>query len=148
MLWLMEKTFFYQSIKNDRTYDNIWEIEIGRGDDYTTGRLPNYIYLKYYYKMIATDLSKQQELDAHPKTIQQISFTRNLDRTGNTIIFLQCFIIEEAKETILNFSQETMGVLKICLALIWHKMTQYNTLNVEVSNSRLNELIYLIFLVL
>ena len=114
----MEKTFFYQSIKNDRTYDHIWEIEIGRGDDYTTGRLPNYIYLKYYYKMIATDLSKQQELDAHPKTIQQISFTRNLDRTGNTIIFLQCFIIEEAKETILNFSQETMGVLKICLALI------------------------------
>ena len=52
------------------------------------------------------------------KKIQQISFTRNLDRTGNTIIFLQCFIIEEAKETILNFSQGTMGVLKICLALI------------------------------
>ena len=50
--------------------------------------------------MIAIGLSKQQVLDADPKTIQQINFTANLDRKGNTIMF---FFIEEAKETVLNF---------------------------------------------
>ena len=47
--------------------------------------------------MIAVDLSKQQALDAEPKAIQQISFTANLDRAGNTRLY---FILEEAKETI------------------------------------------------
>ena len=54
------------------------------------------------------DLSKQQALDADPKAIQQISFTANLDLDGNTTIF---FIIEETKETILDFSQGTAEVL-------------------------------------
>ena len=44
--------------------------------------------------MIAVDLSKQQALNVDPKAIQQINFTVNLDRAGNTKIF---FIIEEAK---------------------------------------------------
>ena len=58
--------------------------------------------------MIAVDLSKQQALDADPKAIQQINFTANLDRAGNTRIY---FILEEAKETVLNFSQWTVNVL-------------------------------------
>ena len=58
--------------------------------------------------MIAIDLSKQQALDADPRGIQQISFTANLDRAGNTRIY---FISEEAKETILDFSQGTVKVL-------------------------------------
>ena len=37
--------------------------------------------------MIAIDLSKQQALDADPRTIQQINFTTNLDRAGNTAMF-------------------------------------------------------------
>ena len=45
--------------------------------------------------MIAIDLSKQQALDADPRAIQQINFTANLDRVGNTTMF---FIIKEAKE--------------------------------------------------
>ena len=58
--------------------------------------------------MIATDLNKQQALDADLKAIQQINFTGNLDRPeGATIIF----IIEEVKEIILDFSQETVKVL-------------------------------------
>ena len=47
--------------------------------------------------MIAIDLSKQNELDADPRAIQQINFTAVLDRAGKTTIF---FIIEEAKEII------------------------------------------------
>ena len=52
--------------------------------------------------MISVDLSKQQALDADPKTTPQINFTANLDRTGNTIFY---FILEEAKETVFEFSQ-------------------------------------------
>ena len=55
--------------------------------------------------MIAIDLSKKQALDADPRAIQQINYTVNLDRAGNTTIF---FIIEEAKETVLKFSQRTV----------------------------------------
>ena len=58
--------------------------------------------------MIATDLSKQQALDANPKAIQQINFTANLDREGNTKLY---FILEEAKETVFEFSQGTVKVL-------------------------------------
>ena len=58
--------------------------------------------------MIAIDLSKQQALDADPRAIQQINFTANLDKAGNAAMF---FIIEEAKETVLNFSQGTAKVL-------------------------------------
>ena len=58
--------------------------------------------------MITIDLSKQQALDADARAIQQINFKTNLDRAGNTRIF---FILEEAKETILDFSQGTVKVL-------------------------------------
>ena len=64
--------------------------------------------MKNYYKMIALDLSKQRALDANPKAIQKINFTANLDRTENTTMF---FIIEEAKESILDFSQRKLEVL-------------------------------------
>ena len=58
--------------------------------------------------MTAIDLSKQQALDANPKAIQQINFTAILDRAGNTRIY---FILEEVKETVLDFSQGTGKVL-------------------------------------
>ena len=70
--------------------------------------LLDYPYFKENYKMIAIELSKQQALDADPKAIQQINFTENLDRAGKIRIY---FILEEAKETILNFSQGTVKVL-------------------------------------
>ena len=58
--------------------------------------------------MIATDLCKQKELDADPKAMQWIHFTGNIEQAGNTTMF---FIIEEAKETILNVSEGIMKVL-------------------------------------
>ena len=96
------ENFFDQPIKNNKvTYENIRKIATGQGDDYTTGCLLDYPYFMDTYKMIAVDLSKQQALDADPKAIQQINFTANLDRAGNIRVF---FILEEAKETILDFS--------------------------------------------
>ena len=84
------------------------KIATGKGDDYTTGCLLDYPYFKENYKMIAIDLSRQNELDADPRAIQQINFTANLDRAGNTTIF---FITEETKETVFEFSQDTLKVL-------------------------------------
>ena len=96
------------------TYENIRKTAAGQGDAYTTGCLLDYIYLKSirlcktYYKIIAIDLRKQQALDADPKGIQQINLTANLDRANNTRFY---FIHEEAKETVFEFSQETVKVL-------------------------------------
>ena len=58
--------------------------------------------------MIAVGLSKQQALDADPRAIQQINFTANLDRAGNTRVY---FILEEAKETILDFCKSIVNIL-------------------------------------
>ena len=103
------RNFFDQPIDSiAKTYENIRKVAIGHGDDYTTGCILDYSYFKENYKMIAIDLSRQQELDADPRKIQQINFTTNLDRPGNTTIF---FIIEEAKKTIFEFSQGTVKVL-------------------------------------
>ena len=77
------KNFFDQPAKNDKvTYENTRKFATGQGDDYTTGCLLDYIYFLKYYKMVAVDLSKQQGLDADPKTIQQINFTANLNIPG------------------------------------------------------------------
>ena len=103
------RNFFDQPINSmSKTYENIRKIATGKGDDYTTGCLLDYSYFKDHYKLIAIDLSKQQALDPNPRAIQQIIFTANLDRDGNTTMF---FIIEEAKETALDFSQGTIRVL-------------------------------------
>ena len=57
--------------------------------------------------MIAIYLSKQQVLDADPKAIQQTNFTANLDRESARFYL----ILEEAKETVFEFSQGTVEVL-------------------------------------
>ena len=103
------ENFFDKPIKNNKvTCENIRKIGTGQGDDYTTGCLLDYPYFKDTYKMIAVDLSKQQELDVDLRAIQQINFIGNLDRAGNIRIY---FILEEAKETILNLAQGTVKVL-------------------------------------
>ena len=58
--------------------------------------------------MIAIDLSKQQALDADPRAIQQINFTANLDKAEGATMF---FVIEEAKETAMDFSRGMVKVL-------------------------------------
>ena len=103
------KNFFDQSIKNDKiTCKNIRKIATGKGDGYTTGCLLDYAYFKNYFKIIAIDLSKQRALDTDSRAIQQINFPLNSDRTRNTRVY---FILEEAKETFLEFSQGTVKVL-------------------------------------
>ena len=82
------------------------KIAAGQGDDYTTGCLLDFSYFKKNYRLIAADLSKQKALDADPKAIQQIIFT---GKTDNPIRVY--YILEQSKETILEFSKGTTKVL-------------------------------------
>ena len=47
------------------------------------------------------------------------------------------FVIEETKETVLDFSQGTIKILWAWFNFDQYKMTQYNNLNVKLSNSQL-----------
>ena len=147
--------YFDYPVKSDmRTYDKIGKIATDQGDDYTNGCLLDYNYFNKHYKMVTIDLSKQQTLGVDPKAIQQIDFTGNLDWDEGAKIF---FIIKEAKENILNFSQRTVRVLWMssydlstaCSTILFclyvkikyqDKTTQYNTLNAKLSNAQLNKL--------
>ena len=102
------RNLFDKPLKNYLKTYNIRKIATGQGDNYTTGCLLDYPYFKKYYKLIAIDLSKQQKLDADPKAIQQINFTRNVSRAEGATMF---FIIEEPKETVLDFSKGTVKAL-------------------------------------
>ena len=95
------RNFFDQPISSmNKTYKNITKIATGKGDDYTTGCLLYYPYFKENYKMIAIDLSRQNELDADPRAIEQINFTANLARAGNKQHFL---LLKKQKKQCLNF---------------------------------------------
>ena len=87
----------------------------GQRDDRRTSSLLHDVYFKNYYKMITIDWTKQQTLDVDPEAIQPINFTGNIDRARKTTMF---FIIEEVKEATLDFSQETVRVLRIYFILI------------------------------
>ena len=75
----------------------------------------DYNYFKNYYRIIATDFSKQQVFGTNPKAIQETYFIADLERAGNTTML---FIIEDAEETISGFSQRTVQLLGIFFTLI------------------------------
>ena len=108
------QNFFNHPVKSNlRTYDTIQKIANSQGDYDTTSCLLDYNHFNKYYKMIAIDLNKQEALDADPKAVQQVNSTWNLaqERNANTTLF---FIIEEVKETILDFLQGTLKELWMC----------------------------------
>ena len=83
---------FYDQPINDliKQYNEIRKISAGQGDDYTTGCLLDFAYLKKNCRLIAADLSKQKALDANPTAIQQIIFTGKASE--NTAVY---YILEE-----------------------------------------------------
>ena len=60
-------------------------------------------YFEENWNFIAVNLIKQS-FDIYPKAIEQMDFTGNLERAGNTTMF---FITEDVKETISGLSQRT-----------------------------------------
>ena len=64
------------------------------------------LFWKKKYRLIAADLSKRKALDVDPRAIQQIIFTGTIKSTvNNTRVIIYC-ILEQSKETILQFSKE------------------------------------------
>ena len=86
-------------------YTELKKVMTGKGEDYATGSLLDFNYFDKHYKLVAVDLSKQKELDADPRAIQQIEFKYMLG-TNSTIYF----VLEKSKETILEFYKETVKV--------------------------------------
>ena len=62
-------------------------IEMTKNNNYTTGSLLDYEYFKDHYKLIATDLSKQIELE-NTDLKQQINFISRLEENNATMFFI------------------------------------------------------------
>ena len=79
----MEKHFYNQPIDSDiKRYEEIGKLITGKGEDYTTGCLLNYDYIKNHYRLIWVGLSRQKATpDTSQKAIQQIEFVRQLKKT-------------------------------------------------------------------
>ena len=100
------RNFYDNPIESDiEKYRESKKLMIGKGEDYTTGSLLDYNYFKKLYKSAAVDLSKQKELDADPRSIQQIEFKYMLE-TNSTIYW----VLEKSKETVLEFYKGTVKV--------------------------------------
>ena len=93
------RNFYDNPIENDiEKYRELKKVIIGKGEDYTTGSLLDYDYFKKHYKLIAVDLSKQKELDADPRAIQQIEFKYMLEGNNNNNSTMY-WLLEKSKET-------------------------------------------------
>ena len=78
------ENFYNQLFDSDiKRYEEIRKLTIGQDEDYTTECLLDYDYIKSHYSLTAVDLSRQKELDADPKVIQQIEFVGQLKKIGN-----------------------------------------------------------------
>ena len=82
------------------------KISTGQGDDYTTGCLLDFVHFEKNYRLAPVYLSKKKALDADPKAIQQTNFTGKADNTIRVY-----YVLEQSKETILEFSKGTTKVL-------------------------------------
>ena len=100
------RNFYDNPIESDvEKYRELKKVMIGKGEDYTTGSLLDYNYFDKHYKLVAVDLSKQKELDADPRAIQQIEFRFMLE-TNSTIYW----VLKKSKETKLEFYKGTVKV--------------------------------------
>ena len=105
---LIDGRNFYDQPINDKIkkYYEFRSIATRKGDDYTTGCLLDYQYFKDHYQWIAVDLSKQKELDAAPRAVQQIENYGKLGTNSQV-----CPVLEKSKETVLEFYKGTARVL-------------------------------------
>ena len=97
-----------------------------KGHDYTTGCLLDYQYFRDHYQLIAVDLSKQKELDADPRAIQQVGFYGMLNTNSQV-----CTVLRKIKRNCIRIlqrnSKSVVGTYK------WLNTTQY-MLNYQIHN--------------
>ena len=86
-MFINAKNLYDQPIDSDiKRYEEIRKLTTGQGEDYTTGYLLAYEYVKKHHRLLAVDLSSQKELDADLKAIPQTEFVgqlKKLDGDGN-----------------------------------------------------------------
>ena len=100
------RNFYDNPIESDiEKYRVLQKVMIGKGEDCTAGSLLDYNYFDKHYKLVAADLSKQKELEADPRAIQQIEFKYMLG-TDSTIYW----VLKKSKETISEFYKGTVKV--------------------------------------
>ena len=100
------RNFYDNPIESDiEKYRELKKVMTTKGEDNTTGSLFDFNYFDKHYKLVAVDLSKQKELDADPRAIQQIEFKYMLG-TNSTVYW----VLEKSKETILEFYKGTVKV--------------------------------------
>ena len=101
------RNFYDQAINSQiRKYDEVRKVALGKGDDYTAGCLLDYEYFKKNYQIIAVYLSKQKELDADPRSIQQTEFIGIVDTASDVYT-----ILEKSKETVLELFKGTAKII-------------------------------------
>ena len=110
------RNFCDQPVDSDiKRYEEIRKLTTGQGEDYTTGCLLDYEYIKNHYRLIAIGLSRQKELDADPRAIQQIEFAGQLKNPNNAIVANESMffltILENIKEMKSKSSQGSVAVL-------------------------------------
>ena len=88
-----------------KQYDETRKTATGQGDANTTECLLYYQYFKGHCQLIAVDLSKQKDLDADSRPVQQTEFYRML-KTNSQV----CKVLEKSKETMLEVFKETAKV--------------------------------------
>ena len=100
------RSFYDNPFESDiEKYRELKKVMIGKGEDYTMGSLLDFNYFDKHYKLVAVDLSKQKELDADPRAIQQIEFKYMLQK-DSTIYW----VLVKSKKTILEFYKGTVKV--------------------------------------
>ena len=100
------RNFYDNPIESDiEKYRELKKVMIGKGEDYTTGSLLDFNYFDKHYKLVAVDLSKQKELDADSRAIQQIEFKYMIGMSST----IYC-VLEKSKETIVEFYKGTVKV--------------------------------------
>ena len=98
------RNFYDNPIESDiGKHRELKKVMTGKGEYYTTGSLLDFKYFDKHYKLVAFDLSKQKELDADPRAIQQIEF-KYMIGMSSTIYW----VLEKSKETILEFYKGTV----------------------------------------
>ena len=115
------KNFYDQAIDSDtKRQEQTRKIANGQGEEYITGCLSDYDYIKNHYRLIVVDLSRQKELDGDPKAVQSIEFAGQLKKlnanyndaeAGNVQSTFILTILEKFKEQRKTFSQGSVAVL-------------------------------------
>ena len=108
----MGKTLYDQPTNSN--VKKIWKnrkLITEQGEDYATGCLLDYKYIKNHYPLIAADLSGHKELDADPIQLKKIDFNGNATHASNYQFIFMLTVLEKLKETMLKCSQGRVTVL-------------------------------------